>query len=188
MNSEALWFLSRATGTVTLVLLTVVGVLGIVTSGRRRPHGESATIVMAMHRWLSVGMLAFLSAHIVTAIVDTYVSIPIAAVVLPFVGTYRTFWVGLGTLAFDLVVAVVATSLLRHRIPERAWRLVHWAAYAMWPIAVVHGFMLGTSDQWVMRATTVACGVILLAAAIWRFSGDHADGFRRRVVAEGEWR
>ncbi len=188
MNSQALWFLSRASGTVTLVLLTLVVVLGVVTSGRRRPHGESATIVMALHRWLSLGMLAFLSAHILTAIVDTYVSIPLAAVLVPFAGTYRTFWVGLGTIAFDLMLAVLATSLLRHRIPERAWRLVHWATYAMWPVAVVHGFMMGTSDQWAMRAITVACGAILIGAVGWRFSGEHADQVQRRVVAEREWR
>ena len=50
------------------VLLTVVVCLGVVTAGRRRPHGVRATVVMGTHRWLSLGMLAFLAAHIVTAI------------------------------------------------------------------------------------------------------------------------
>ena len=62
MNGQLLWYLSRATGVVAMVLLTVLACTGIVTSGRRRPTGQRATVVMAAHRWLSVGMLVFLAA------------------------------------------------------------------------------------------------------------------------------
>ena len=87
--SSALWYLSRATGVVTIVLLTLVVCLGVVTAGRRRPHGESATVVMGLHRWLSLGMVVFLGVHITTAIVDGYVSISWLAVVIPFVSGYE---------------------------------------------------------------------------------------------------
>ena len=119
MSGQAFWFLSRATGVVSVVLLTVVVCLGMVTAGRRRPHGESATVVMGVHRWLSLGMLVFLAVHIVTAIVDGYVPIGWLAVVLPFSSPYQTLLVGLGTVAVDLLVVLMVTSYLRHRIPER---------------------------------------------------------------------
>ena len=64
---------------------------------------------------------------------------------VPFVAAYRPLWLGLGAVAFDLLLALVVTSLLRARIGYRAWRAVHWLAYASWPFALVHG--LGTGSD-----------------------------------------
>ena len=185
--NEILWYASRATGVVSIVLLTVVLVLGLVTSGRRRPHGESATVIVALHRSLSLGMSVFLGVHILTAIVETYVSIDLVSAVLPFTSGYEPLWVGLGTLACDVFVAIVVTSVLRHRLAERTWRRVHLLSFGMWPLALVHGVALGTSDQSLLRATTIACGVIGLAVIGWRFTTTHLDRQRREVVAAQEW-
>ncbi len=116
--NELLWYVSRATGLVSLALLTAVLVLGVVTSGGARPHGERATVLMGLHRWLSLGMVAFLGVHVATAVAETYVSIDAISAVVPFTSSYQTLWVGLGTLAVDLLVAVTVTSWLRHRIPD----------------------------------------------------------------------
>ncbi len=187
MSGSALWYLSRATGVVTVVLLTIVVGLGIVTAGRRRPAGESATIVMGLHRWLSLGMLVFLGIHIVTAILDGYVSISWLAVVVPFTSGYDTLLVGFGTLALDLLVVVMVTSYLRHRIPERQWRVVHWASYAMWLVALFHGFLMGTADQAGLRAVTLACAAIGGLMACWRVVATHSDKERRRTIDAQEW-
>ena len=187
MSGQAFWFLSRATGVVSVVLLTVVVCLGMVTAGRRRPHGESATVVMGVHRWLSLGMLVFLAVHIVTAIVDGYVPIGWLAVVLPFSSPYQTLLVGLGTVAVDLLVVLMVTSYLRHRIRERDWRVVHWLSYAMWPLALAHGIALGTSAQPILRGITIACGAAGAAALAWRTTTTYADRDRRRVALAGEW-
>ena len=185
--NELLWYVSRATGVVSVVLLTVVVVLGLVTSGRRRPRGDSATIVMALHRWLSLGMAVFLVTHIATAIAETYVSIDLVSAVLPFTSGYETLWVGLGTLAFDILVAVVVTSLLRHRLTERTWRGVHVLSFALWPMAIVHGVALGSSGELLLRATTIACAVVGVGAIAWRYSTSHHDEERRVAVAAQEW-
>ncbi len=185
--NELLWYSSRATGVVSIVLLTAVVVLGAVTAGRRRPHGESATVVMALHRRLSLGMTVFLGAHIATAIAETYVSIDLVSAVLPFTSGYEALWVGLGTLAFDILIAVVVTSVLRHRLAERTWRRVHLLSHALWPMAVVHGLALGTSDQPLLVATTIACAVVGLGAVAWRWSTTHADRARRAAVLTQEW-
>jgi predicted ferric reductase len=187
LMNEILWYASRATGVVSIVLLTAVLVLGLRTSGRRRPHGESATVVVALHRSLSLGMTVFLAVHIFTAIVETYVSIDLVSAVLPFTSGYEPLWVGLGTLAFDILVAVVVTSVLRHRLAERTWRRVHILSFALWPLAVVHGIALGTTDQSLLRATTIVCGVVGLLAIGWRLTTTHLDRQRREVVAAQEW-
>jgi methionine sulfoxide reductase heme-binding subunit len=187
MTSEMIWYLSRATGVVTIVLLTLVLCLGVITAGRRRPDGESATVLMGIHRWLSLGMLVFLGAHIFTAIAEGYVDISWLAVVVPFVSGYEPLWIGMGALGVDLLVTIVVTSLLRHQIPERYWRGIHWATYAMWAVALVHGFALGTPDQPVLRLVTVACGVTGGLFASWRVAMTYADQARRSEVNAQEW-
>jgi sulfoxide reductase heme-binding subunit YedZ len=183
-----LWYLSRATGVVSLVLLTVVLVLGVLTSGRRRPHGEHATVVMGIHRWLSLGLVAFLLTHVATAVVETYVTIDLVSAVVPFTSGYEPLWVGFGTVAFDLLVAVAVTSWARHRIPERAWRVVHYAAYLLWPVALVHGFVLGTSDEPLLRGVTALCGIVGVGMILWRLLAlPHPDRDRRDAVLEQEW-
>lgn len=187
MSGSALWYLSRATGVVTIVLLTIVVCLGVITAGRRRPEGESATIVMGVHRWLSLGMLVFLGVHVVTAILDGYVSISWLAVLVPFTSDYETLLVGLGALALDLLVVVMVTSYLRHRIPERRWRLVHWASYAMWAFALLHGFLMGTADQAGLRTVTLACAAVGGVMACWRVVATHSDKERRKAIDAREW-
>jgi methionine sulfoxide reductase heme-binding subunit len=187
LTGSVLWYLSRATGVVSMILLTIVVVLGMVTAGRRRPKGAQATVTMGVHRWLSLGLLVFLATHIFTAIVDGYVSIGWLAVVVPFVSDYEPLLIGLGAIGVDLLVAVVVTSILRHRIPERFWRGIHWASYAMWLIALVHGFAMGTADQPLLRLVTVACGVVGGLAVSWRIAVSHADRRRRNDISMQEW-
>lgn len=185
--NEVLWYTSRATGTVSIVLLTVVVILGVIISGRGSRTLEGATIVTALHRWLSLGMTVFLLLHIATAVIETYVSIDAVAAIIPFTSGYEPFWIGLGTLAFDILIAVVVTSLLRERISERAWRAVHWAAYALWPLSIVHSFMLGTANEPLLRFTTVACALAGIVAIVWRSGATHHDTDRRREVGSQEW-
>jgi predicted ferric reductase len=187
VSGEILWYVSRASGVVSIVAFTLVSCLGILTAGRRRPRGESATVVMGLHRWLSLGALAFLVTHIVTAIVDGYVSIGWLAVVVPFTSGYQPLLVGLGAVAVDLLIALLLTSYLRHRIPERRWRLVHWLSYLMWGVALVHGFGMGTGDQPLLRLVSVACAALGGLAVAWRVLSSHADRERRSEISAQEW-
>ena len=185
--NELLWFTSRATGVVSIVLLTAVLVLGLVVAGRRRPHGMSQTVVTGLHRSLALGTSAFLLLHVATAIVETYVSIDLVSAVLPFSSSYQRAWVGLGTLAVDVGAAIVVTSLLRHRLSERVWRGVHLLALVMWPAAIAHGLALGTSDEPVLRLVTFSCALVGIVALGWRGLATHHDERRRSEVALQEW-
>ncbi|GLZ39467.1 ferric reductase-like transmembrane domain-containing protein [Actinokineospora sp. NBRC 105648] len=163
-----LWYISRATGLVALGLLTATLVLGLLTAGRLGTVRLPRFAVGALHRNLSLLTVVFLVVHIASAVLDGYVEIAWLDVVLPFASVYQPFWVGLGAVAVDLMIAVVVTSLLRTRIPARWWRLVHLSAYALWPVALLHGFGMGTADTGLVIAFDVACLAAVAVALTWR--------------------
>lgn len=177
MNNQALWYASRATGLVSLVLLTTVLVLGALHRSRLASARWPRFVVGDVHRNLSLLSVIFTAVHVVTAELDPYVHLGWAAVVIPFVSPYEPMWVGLGAVAFDLLIALVASSLLRGIIPARAWRGLHYAAYGCWPIAVVHGFGVGGADSRLnlVRILDLACIAAVLAAVAWRIRARHPD-------------
>jgi sulfoxide reductase heme-binding subunit YedZ len=171
LHGTALWYASRATGVVSLLLLSLVVILGIVVNRQGRLPGLPAFAVTGLHRSLSLLSLAFIGVHIATAVIDPYVSIHAAAIVIPFVSSYQPFWLGLGAIALDLIIALVITSLIRSRISRRAWRGVHWLAYAAWPVALVHG--IGASPDLrsgALRDTAIGCALAIGGAGLWRLS------------------
>jgi predicted ferric reductase len=169
LHGPGLWYATRAAGLVTLLLLTASVLLGVMTAGRFSSERWPRFLSVGLHRNLSLLVLVFLTLHVGTTVLDTFVSIPIIAVFVPFAASYKTFWLGLGTIASDLLLALLATSLLRNRLGYRSWRWVHWLAYACWPIGLAHGLRIGTdrATAWVF-ALTVACAAAVAAAASWR--------------------
>jgi sulfoxide reductase heme-binding subunit YedZ len=104
--------------------------------------------------------------------------------VIPLHSSYRPLWLGLGALSFDLLVALVITSLVRRRLGYRAWRTVHWAAYASWPVAVLHGLGTGTDAKsgW-MLLLTAACLAAVLAAVFVRIARSREPSVRAPAAA-----
>jgi sulfoxide reductase heme-binding subunit YedZ len=170
MSDLELWYLSRSAGIVTMVLLSLVMVLGILTRRSAPLPGLPRFVTAGLHRNTALLAMGLLVVHIVTAVADPYALLALVDVVLPFGGGYRPLWVGLGTLTLDLLVVVVVTSLMRHRLPDRVWRTVHWSAYACWPLALVHGLGSGTDAgrAWSLAVTAV-CVLSVGAAVAWRW-------------------
>lgn len=185
MNSEWLWYVSRASGIVTLMLFTAVLLLGIVTAGSTSAQ-RSATMTVT-HRGLALASLVFLACHILTAVVDTYVDVNWLALIVPFASGYERFGVALGTIALDIGLTVILTSLLRHRIPERAWRLVHWSAYAMALFAVTHSLIMSSSDQPFLTAVSIACAVVLAVICLPHIWHVRTTSRSRRDELIREW-
>lgn len=182
MTSETLWYANRATGAVCLVLFTVVVLLGIAVRLRGRIPGLPRFGTVSLHRALSLSATVFLALHIAFAVFDGYVDIAALDVLVPFVSAYQPLWLGLGTVALDLMLAVLVTSLLRERIGHRTWRAVHWLAYASWPIALVHGVGIGTDTgaDW-MTWLTVTCVAAAVTAGGIRVA--HSARAARRTPA-----
>jgi sulfoxide reductase heme-binding subunit YedZ len=170
MNT-AFWYASRATGIVALLLLTAVLVLGILVNRQGRLPGLPRFAVTDIHRNLSLLSVAFIALHVVTAVLDSYVHIPLLSAVVPFASGYERLWLGLGAIALDLMVAMIVTSLLRGRMNRVVWRAVHLLAYASWPITFAHS--LGASkdlQQGWLLGLAVACALVVAAAVIWRLA------------------
>ncbi len=169
VGPSAYWYLTRGTGTIALILLTLSVALGVANVRRVRTENVPRFVLDAVHRNVSLLAMAFLLVHIITSLLDGFAPIGLLDVIVPFGGTYRPLWLGLGAVAFDLLIAVVITSLLRRRFGYRTWRVVHWAAYASWPVALLHGLGTGSDTKagW-MLVIVAGCVIVMIVAVVSR--------------------
>lgn len=167
--SKAVWYLTRGTGAVALILLTATTVLGVTNSVRWSPPRTPRFVLQHLHRNVSLLSVAFIAVHIATAVIDGFAPIRWLDAVIPFGSAYRPFWLGLGAVAFDVLIAVALTSLIRARLGYRTWRAIHWTAYGCWSIAIFHGMGVGsdTKQPW-MLALVAASVAAVGAATLWR--------------------
>jgi sulfoxide reductase heme-binding subunit YedZ len=167
VGPSALWYLTRATGAVTLILLTVSVVFGIANIARLQAAGWPRFVVEGLHRNVSLLALALLGVHIATTVLDPFAGIHVLDAFVPFVSNYRPLWLGLGAFASDLLIAIALTSVVRRRLGHTAWRATHWFAYLCWPVAVLHSVGTGSDVKQIwMLALTAAC-VVAVIAAVW---------------------
>jgi methionine sulfoxide reductase heme-binding subunit len=180
------WYLTRSTGVVSLVLLTITVVLGVVDVRRWSSPRWPRFVVDSLHRNVSMLVLVFLGLHIITAALDSFAPISLLDAVVPFIGSYRPFWLGLGAVALDLLLAVAITSMLRERLGHRAWRITHWLAYACWPVALLHGLGTGSDvkSTWLLALSAMCVLAVAIAVGVRAIAGwpDHA---RARAAALG---
>ena len=171
MSDSLLWYATRGAGIVSLVLLTGVVVLGIVAAMRWQSASWPRFLTAGFHRNLALTTLVFLALHIVTAVVDPFTALGWNAALIPFSSSYRRLWLGLGVVALYLMLAIIATSLLRPLFGSRTWRAIHWLTYAMWPIAVVHTIGTGTDPRfaWMLAIEAICVGSVVAAVA-WRWT------------------
>ena len=154
---------------IALILLTVSVALGVADVRRMRTATMPRFVVDAVHRNASLLAVAFLFVHIVTSLLDSFAPIKLIDAVVPFGSAYRPLWLGLGTIASDLMIAVALTSILRRRLGYGAWRATHWLAYASWPVAVIHGLGTGSDVKttWMLVITGV-CVIVVIVAVVAR--------------------
>jgi sulfoxide reductase heme-binding subunit YedZ len=168
-DPKLLWYAARSTGAVSLALLTVTMVLGLTAARRVSSARWPRFVTQSLHRTVALLAVLLLAGHLVALVLDDFVEIRLVEAFVPFVGTYRPLWLGLGAIATDLVALLVVTSLLRSRLPHAAWRAVHLTAYACWPLAVLHGLGTGTDPRhgWFV-ALTLACAALVAGALLRR--------------------
>jgi methionine sulfoxide reductase heme-binding subunit len=185
VNNSALWYATRGAGVVSLLLLTAVVVMGILAVTRFQAAGWPRFLSSGLHRNLALLSVVFLAIHILTAVVDPFTALGWNAVLIPFLSSYRRFWLGLGLLSFDLMLAIVATSLLRRLIGPRTWRLVHWLTYAALPLALLHGIGTGSDTRfgWMVLLNAVCIAAVILAIA-FRLQSQFRKAPSRMLLAE----
>lgn len=183
-SGKALWYLTRSTGLVALLLLTASVVLGVVASVGWTTERWPRFLSQDVHRNLSLFCVGFVAIHVITTVSDGYVPIGFADAFIPFQTAYRPLYVGLGALTFDLLLAVLVTSALRHRIGFASWRFVHWLAYLCWPIALFHSLGSGTDSSLpVVLALDAACSAAVISVVVWRLATGRTFTAGQRAAA-----
>ncbi|WP_163507151.1 ferric reductase-like transmembrane domain-containing protein [Fodinicola acaciae] len=183
--THALWYASRATGLVALLLLTATVTVGALHTGRLRGPRGGRLVLSTLHSDLSLLILVFLVIHAGSAVLDPYAGIRWVDAVVPFASAYQPMPLGLGAVAFDLLLALLVTSLTRALIGLRGWRIVHWLAYVCWPVAIVHGLLIGGADSrlWWVLLVTAGCAVAVTVAVSWRLVVRRQDARVRPAAA-----
>ncbi len=173
-----LWYVNRSTGLVLLVLLTATLLLGVWSTRGEAGGRVPGFVTQAVHRNVGLLSMTMLAVHLGSAVVDEYVDIRWWQTVLPWDLHYQAWWLALGVVSFDLLVAVSLTSLLRHHLDHRSWWLLHLATYPTWAIAVAHGLGIGTDSGagWA-RWTYAGCGAVVVLSLVLRVVGSR----RRRL-------
>jgi hypothetical protein len=170
---SAYWYLTRSTGAVALLLLTASVVLGVADVSRWQSPRWPRFVVDSLHRNVSLLALLFVGVHVLTSVLDSFAPISVLDAVVPFVGSYRPLWLGLGAVAFDLLLAVAITSMLRQRLGYRSWRATHWMAYACWPVALLHTLGTGSDVKsgWLLTLSAACLLAVLAAVAVRALRG-----------------
>jgi sulfoxide reductase heme-binding subunit YedZ len=175
-SSTALWYASRATGVVALLLLTAVLLLGLLVTRQGRLPGLPRFAVTGLHRNLSLIAVVFIVLHVLTAVADSYVNIPLTAAIVPLASPYERVWLGLGAVSLDIMIAVIVTSLLRRHLSRRLWRGVHLLAYVSWPVAWLHSIFSSTDMQHgELFLLALACATLVVIAVGWRLAAAARD-------------
>lgn len=169
MSSEALWALGRGNGIVALAFMTLSVALGVASRSGRPLFFLPRFGVASVHRFVALAATLLVLLHMGLLFLDPYAKLRIIDFVVPFLGAYRPIWQGLGTVAFDLLIIVVLSSLLRDRLGLRVFRAVHWTTYLLWPVALAHALGNGTDTGRVwFQAFAACCAVVVAAVVVWR--------------------
>ncbi|MGH3156544.1 MAG: hypothetical protein ACRDNF_08240 [Streptosporangiaceae bacterium] len=160
-------FMLTYAGVFALVTLTAAVAAGLIATDRIIMSPAGRVVAQAVHRALSLVAVGFLATHVLLEVL-AHRSRPVDAVA-PFLAHGRTFYVGLGTLASDLLLLIFATGIARRRFAARgaaAWRAVHVTAYLAWPLAIAHGLLAGRQAKpyvdWSYGACLAAVALALL--------------------------
>ncbi len=170
LTSPYLWYTSRATGIVALVLFTAVAALGALVANRVGGQSVGRFELNELHRSLSLVAIAFLAIHILTTVLDTYAPTGWLSAVVPFASHYERLGVAIGAIAFDLMIAVLFSSLMKARMRHQSWRFIHWFSWLAFASAILHAYLNGADTKsGAGLALVVACALVVLIAGVWRF-------------------
>jgi sulfoxide reductase heme-binding subunit YedZ len=176
MSSEALWALGRGNGIVALAFMTLSVVLGIGVRSGRPLFTLPRFGIADVHRFVALAATLLVALHMGLLFMDPYAKLRLIDFVVPFLGAYRPLWQGLGTVAFDVLIVVIITSLLRRRLGLRIFRAVHWTTYLLWPIAMAHALGNGTdaSRIWFLGFAGV-CALMVAITLVWRLRANFTE-------------
>ena len=143
---QAWWYVTRAAGLTSYFLLWLSMVWGMAISTKFFHPTVEGTYSYDFHEFLSLLGLGFVLLHVVVLMFDQFLPFSIWQIMVPFIDTYRPFWVGLGFIGFYLSLLVTVTFYLRKIIGPRAFRSIHTLSLVGYLGATLHGLFAGTDS------------------------------------------
>ena len=168
-GSKAYWYMARAGGVLSYILLWLATCWGIMMSSKFIKGVVDVPVAYALHEYLPILGVVFAALHAVVLLGDSYIAFKPWQLLVPFASPYKPFWTGLGVLAFYLSVALIASFYVRKRIGQKTWRALHYTSYLAFLIALLHGVMAGSdSGATAMRALYLVTGGLSLFLLLYR--------------------
>ena len=159
------WLVSRASGIVALVLISLSVLLGLAMAARM-VKGSRRRSVLKLHEHLTVAALAAIAGHGLALLGDTWLRPGVRGIAIPFAIGYRPVWTGLGIIAGYLAVLLGPSYYLRRRIGARLWRRMHRAIVLVWVLSAVHALGAGSDAGTLWLRAIVALPAIPIIYAL----------------------
>lgn len=183
-GEQVWWYLARGGGIVALVLSAASVFWGLLVSSRYLKGGPKPAGLLNLHKFLGALTVVFSVVHLVGLYLDSFVEFGIAELLVPLRSSWKPLEVAAGVLAFWLLIAVQASSMVMNHIPRRLWKWIHMASYALLPLGIVHGITAGTDagSRWYQLASGALIGLLVFLTA-WRSLKVPGRPRRRRATS-----
>ena len=146
-SQQAMWYVTRAAGVMAYLLVWLSTVWGLAIPTKLVDRLLHRSFTFDFHQFISLLSLGFLALHIFVLTADRYLPYSLAQILVPFLSPYRPLWVGVGVIAFYLLLLVTGTFYVRQRIGMKAFRAIHYTSLLAYLGATVHGLMAGTDSS-----------------------------------------
>jgi DMSO/TMAO reductase YedYZ heme-binding membrane subunit len=184
LDPQVWWHLSRATGIVAWALGVSSVLWGVALSTRALGSKPRAPWLLDLHRFLGGATVLFVALHVGSIVADSYVHFGVADVLVPFASGWKASAVAWGIIAFWMLLAVEATSLVRNRLPKRLWHGVHLASYLVAVLATAHLLTAGTdAGNPLLQVAAFAWVPITVFFLLYRWLAPARRSARDRVPA-----
>lgn len=157
-SEKAAWYLTRSSGTVAYIFLSASTVWGLLLSSKLIKEIVPAPVALAMHdilSWVAVGLASF---HALVLLFDSYYTYTLGNLLIPFTGPYEPLLVGVGTLAFYLMLLLSVSFYARKWLGAKRWRQLHYLTFVSYGMVTLHGWLVGTDSTtfaWLYGGSTL---------------------------------
>ena len=138
------WYVTRASGIIAYLLLWFSTILGLAVTSKYLDGMLDRLFTYDFHEFISLLSVGFTLVHVIVLMLDQYMPYSLAQIMVPFISPYRPFWVGVGVIAFYMILLVTITFYMRNRIGTRAFRAIHVLSLAGYIGVTLHGYYSGT--------------------------------------------
>jgi sulfoxide reductase heme-binding subunit YedZ len=169
---QFLWALARVAALSAYASLALALLTGIALRTAVLDWLGTNRALRSLHEYTTVLWIPLAAVHVLALLVDATARVTVVDVFVPFLASYGTLAIGLGTVSLDLLLVVTFTSLVKRRMRTEVWRWIHRVAYVAFALVFLHALLGGTDlgDPFVAAitwGTTAALAMLAAARVFW---------------------